>query len=56
MLATSVAGSDAHSQQAVGRVATAVPGYVAGVYDLIRYIREGRAWPVDMRPRRSAEH
>ena len=47
-----VAGSDVHSRQAVGRVATAVPGYVAGIYDLIRYISERRTQPVDMRPRR----
>ena len=50
---TPVAGSDAHSKPAVGRVATAVPGYVANVYDLVRYIRSGDAWPVDMRPRPS---
>ncbi|MXY78944.1 MAG: PHP domain-containing protein [Chloroflexi bacterium] len=48
-----VGGSDAHSRQAVGRVATAVPGYVAGVYDLVRYIAERRTQPVDMRPPRS---
>ena len=50
-----VAGSDAHSRPAVGRVATAVPGYVAGVYDLVRAISNGSAYPVDMRPRRSIE-
>jgi hypothetical protein len=48
-----VGGSDAHSRQAVGRVATAVPGYVAGVYDLVRYIAERSTQPVDMRPPRS---
>ena len=49
-----VGGSDAHSRQAVGRVATAVPGYVASVYDVVRYISERSTQPVDMRPPRSA--
>lgn len=52
---TPVAGSDAHSRVAVGRVATAVPGYVASVYDLTKYISQRQAWPVDMRPRHLIE-
>ena len=50
-----VAGSDAHSRPAVGRVATAVPNYVAGLFDLVRAITDRTAYPVDMRPRRSLE-
>ena len=52
---SAVAGSDAHSLQAVGRVATAVPGPVNGVDDLVGFIASQQAWPVDMRPGRALD-
>ena len=45
-----VAGSDAHTRQAVGRVATAFPGPVRDVQDIIRFIRAAATQVVDFRP------
>jgi predicted metal-dependent phosphoesterase TrpH len=45
-----VGGSDAHSVQAVGRVATLFPGPVQGIGDLVRYIRSRQSSAIDLRP------
>ena len=44
------AGSDAHSAQAVGRVATAFPEPVGGLEALVRLLRARRCAPLDFRP------
>jgi predicted metal-dependent phosphoesterase TrpH len=45
-----VGGSDAHSVQAVGRVATLFPGPVKGISDIVRYIRSRQTTAIDLRP------
>jgi len=47
---TAVGGSDVHSREAVGRVATAFPERVADIETLVRLLHERRAHPVDLRP------
>ena len=44
------AGSDVHSAQAVGRVATGFPEPVRDLETLVRLLREGRCAPLDFRP------
>jgi predicted metal-dependent phosphoesterase TrpH len=46
-----VAGSDAHSAQAVGRVATLFPGSVSSIADIARCIRARQSMIADFRPR-----
>jgi len=46
-----IAGSDAHTREAVGRVATAFPRPVRSVDDIVRAIRLAETQPVDFRPR-----
>jgi len=46
-----VAGSDAHSKVAVGRVATAFAEPVRSIEDVVRQIRARQVAPVDFRPR-----
>jgi predicted metal-dependent phosphoesterase TrpH len=46
-----VAGSDAHTRDAVGRVATAFPRRVQGVEDIVSGIRLAETQPIDFRPR-----
>ncbi len=45
-----VGGSDAHSREAIGRVATAFPEPITEVADLVQLLVDGRAEAVDMRP------
>ncbi len=45
-----VGGSDAHSREAIGRVATVFPEAITGVGDLVRLLLDGHADAVDMRP------
>lgn len=47
---TAVGGSDVHSREAVGRVATAFPEPVTELSTLVRLLHERRAHPVDLRP------
>jgi len=49
-----VAGSDAHTRDAVGRVATAFPGRVQSVEDIVSGIRHAETSPIDFRRRRPA--
>ena len=45
-----VGGSDAHSKDAVGRVATAFPGAVHEIGDVVRMIRDSATGVLDFRP------
>lgn len=45
------AGSDAHTREAVGRVATAFPQRIRGVEDIMSAIRLAETRPIDFRPR-----
>ena len=45
-----IGGSDVHSREAVGRVATAFPEPVRDLGSLVRFIHEQRVYPVDLRP------
>lgn len=45
-----VGGSDVHSREAVGRVATAFPEPVTDIETLVRLLHECRVHPVDLRP------
>jgi hypothetical protein len=47
-----LAGSDVHSRDAVGRVATAFPQPAAGIGQIAEFIRACHAQPLDFRPRR----
>lgn len=49
-----IAGSDAHTPEAVGRVATAFPRRVRGLEDIITGIRLAETRPIDLRPRGEA--
>ena len=49
-----VAGSDAHSRVAVGRVATAFAEPVRSIEDVVRQIRARQVAPIDFRPRGGA--
>ena len=46
-----VGGSDAHSYQAVGRVATAFANKIRTIDDIVEGIRAGHTRAVDFRPR-----
>jgi predicted metal-dependent phosphoesterase TrpH len=46
-----VAGSDAHSRDAVGRVATAFPSHVGDIGDIARLLRDAATGVADFRPR-----
>lgn len=46
-----VAGGDAHTRGAVGRVATAFPGRVQSVEDIVSSIRRAETRPIDFRDR-----
>lgn len=48
------AGSDAHTREAVGRVATAFPRRIRGVEDIVSGIRLAETRPIDFRPRNMA--
>jgi predicted metal-dependent phosphoesterase TrpH len=50
-----VAGSDAHSKDAVGRVATAFPARAHDVGDIARMLRDAATSAVDFRPRATIE-
>jgi hypothetical protein len=49
-----IAGSDAHSKIAVGRVATAFAERVRSIEDVVRQIRGRQVTPIDFRPRTTA--
>jgi predicted metal-dependent phosphoesterase TrpH len=48
---SAVGGSDAHSRDAVGRVATAFPRLIADIGDIVECLRAGTTHAVDFRPR-----